>query len=190
MTQQEVFNIAVDLMSERLDSGLVDTNSTLNYTKRAPGLLTNIQSELCREVDLYNTITLTETTETDNGYRLVTLPSDYISIYQIVDSNLQAQADYKIIGDTLYVPYELNGTIIYRYSPTTVTALSETTPFKDFIAKTIIANMLASALLITENASLANYFSSVALELRRNIKIKQPASIGKRTDKYDASCKF
>jgi hypothetical protein len=190
MTNQDIFNITVDLISERLDSGQVDTTNTLNYSKRAPGLLTMLNSEICREAPLYKSLTITEVTQTANDYTEITLPADYIAMYQLLDSNLNLVDDFKIIGRKLYVRYDLNGTLIYRYVPAVVTALSETTPYDNMIATTVIPNALAAQLLINENTTLANYFNQRYIELLNKIKTKEPASINKRTDKYDASCKF
>lgn len=188
MTQQDIFNITMDLIGERLDTGTIDATSTMNYKVRSYSLLTTLQSEIVRTSPLYKTITVTETGT--NGYQEITIPSDFISIYQIYDTDLVMLDDYKILGNKLFVPNNFNGSIVYRNMPTTVTALTDIAPFSDYIETTVIPYGLASLLLLTENTSVASFFNQKYTEALSTIKRIQPTSISKKTDKYDASCSF
>lgn len=52
-TAQQVFELAMDLIEERLDSGLVSASDTISYKVRTPGILTMLQSELIKQGDLF-----------------------------------------------------------------------------------------------------------------------------------------
>lgn len=54
-TAQQTFNIAMDLIDERLDDGTISASDTLSYNVKTPGILTLLQSELIKQGDLYNT---------------------------------------------------------------------------------------------------------------------------------------
>lgn len=54
-TAQEVFNITMDLIDERLDSGSISASDTVSYNVKTPGLLTLLQSELIKQGDIYST---------------------------------------------------------------------------------------------------------------------------------------
>lgn len=190
MTQLEVFNLAMPLIDETPVNGVFDADSTAEYREKAPFIITMIQNEICRLAPLYKDITITATTETASGYVKVTLPSDFISIYKIVNDKLEAQDDFKTIGNDLYVPYDLTGIIKYRYIPAAVSVLTEDGPFDDIIASTVIATGLGANLTMIEKPDISNYLSQKYEELKRDIKTKQPASISKRKDIYGASCRF
>lgn len=55
-TAQNIFDMAMDLMDERLSTGEIDENSTEIYAKRAPGILTMWQNEAADGGDLYKTL--------------------------------------------------------------------------------------------------------------------------------------
>jgi hypothetical protein len=54
-TAQEIFNITMDLIDERLDSGLISESDTKGYNVKAPGILTLLQSELIKQGDIFKT---------------------------------------------------------------------------------------------------------------------------------------
>lgn len=54
-TGTQVFSIAMDLVDERLDTGLISASDTLSYNVKSPGILTLLQSELIKQGDLYST---------------------------------------------------------------------------------------------------------------------------------------
>lgn len=54
-TAQEVFGLAMDLIDERLDTGLLSESDTVSYKVKTPGLLTILQSELIKQGDLFST---------------------------------------------------------------------------------------------------------------------------------------
>jgi hypothetical protein len=188
MTAQEIFEITVDLISERLDTGLVDDTNTLNYQKRTPGLLTMLQNEICRKSPIYKTQTITSSGT--SGYVIVDLPSDFIAVYQLYNSDLELYEDFKRIGNDLYVPFDFSGTLVYRYIPVAITKLTDELDFDNQISSLILPNGLAGQLLLNSNEDLANYFNSRYEELLREIKTRQSEPIMKRKDIYGASCTF
>ena len=187
MTSQDIFNRAMDLMSEKLDSGAVDTTSTANYKVRALGILTMLQNEICRISPIYDKLTITASGT--SGYVKVTLPANYLMIYQMLDKDLELFEDYKVIGEDIYVPYDFSGTLVYRYIPAEITDINDDIAFNDIISN-VLVNGLAGQLLLTENETLADYFNQRYEELKNDIKTRQPSSIVKRKDLYDSSCRF
>lgn len=188
MLQQDVFNLAMPLIDETPVNGVFDIDNTEEYTAKAPFILTIIQSELCKVAPLYKNLTITASgTE---GYVAVTMPSDYMAIYKLLDSDLENFDDFKIVNKTIYVPYDFSGTLVYRYIPAMVEVLTEECPFDDITASTAIPHYLASRLIAIEKPDLSRDLFIKAEDYKRNIKTQQPASISKRKDKYGASCKF
>jgi hypothetical protein len=54
-TAQQVFDITMDLIDERLDNGTISLSDTLDYNVKTPGILNILQSELIKQGDLYST---------------------------------------------------------------------------------------------------------------------------------------
>lgn len=54
VTAQEVFEITMDLIDERLDSGLLSEDDTVSYRVKTPGLLTLLQAELIKQGDMFS----------------------------------------------------------------------------------------------------------------------------------------
>lgn len=54
-TAQEVFNLCMDLIDERLDSGVISESDTRSYAVKTPGILTLLQSELIKQGDIFKT---------------------------------------------------------------------------------------------------------------------------------------
>ena len=55
VTGTQVFSIAMDLIDERLDTGLLSTDDTISYQVKAPGILTSLQNELIKVGEYYST---------------------------------------------------------------------------------------------------------------------------------------
>jgi hypothetical protein len=55
VTAKQVFEITMDLIDERLDSGLISESDTKSYEVKTPGLLTILQAELVKQGDIYST---------------------------------------------------------------------------------------------------------------------------------------
>lgn len=53
-TAQEVFNITMDLIDERLDDGTISISDTVTYNVKTPGILTLLQSELIKQGDVFS----------------------------------------------------------------------------------------------------------------------------------------
>jgi predicted glutamine amidotransferase len=188
MTANDVFEITIDLISERLDSGLKDATNTINFEKRTPRLLNMIQMELSRDLQYTKTVNISSTDTKE--YIEVDLPDDYLSFYRLTDSNLVTQTNYRIIGNKLYVFDDTNYILFYKYIPTTITALTDSMTFNDYINTTVIPNGLASQLLLTENVALANYFNQRYDELKSKVILKEPNEITSIIDKYDSKLSY
>lgn len=57
MTALEIFNMTMDLIDERLETGVINDADTVAYKVKAPSILTIGQYELGRIADKYGTIT-------------------------------------------------------------------------------------------------------------------------------------
>ena len=55
VTAQEVLELALDLVEERLDSGAISPSDTISYKVRTPGILTMLQAELIKQGDIFST---------------------------------------------------------------------------------------------------------------------------------------
>jgi len=55
VTAQQVLELALDLVEERLDSGAISPSDTISYKVRTPGILTMLQSELIKQGDIFST---------------------------------------------------------------------------------------------------------------------------------------
>lgn len=189
MTANDVFEITVDLISERLDSGLKDTTNTANYEKRTPGLLNIIQAELARDLYILESDSITST-NTDK-YIEYTNPDDFMSFYKLTNTDLETKNDYRIIGNKLYL-YDGNENYIlfYKKMPTKITALTDTMLFDDYVCSVVIPNGLASLLLLTENVALSNFFNQRYEELKLKADQKEPREKIAIIDKYDSSLNY
>lgn len=54
-TAQQVFDIAMDLIEERLDTGLISESYTVSYKVLTPGILTILQAELIKPGEIFST---------------------------------------------------------------------------------------------------------------------------------------
>jgi hypothetical protein len=55
VTAQQIFDLSMDLIEERLDAGTISASDTISYKVRTPGLLTMLQAELIKQGDLFST---------------------------------------------------------------------------------------------------------------------------------------
>ena len=51
-TVQDIFNLAIDLIDERLASGAINATNTTVYKARTPGLLTSWQNEIATSLNI------------------------------------------------------------------------------------------------------------------------------------------
>lgn len=61
VTAQQVFELTMDLIDERLDSGLISESDTITYQVKSPGILTLLQNELIEQGDIYSTHEISHT---------------------------------------------------------------------------------------------------------------------------------
>lgn len=54
VTAEDIFEIAMDLIDERLDTGALDEDATISYRVKTPGLLTILQAELIKQGDMFS----------------------------------------------------------------------------------------------------------------------------------------
>lgn len=190
MTGNEIFEITVDLISERLDSGLKDTTNTANYEKRSVGLINVIQNELSHKEALYKTSTIIASGTDSGTYVKLTLPADFLSLYQLLDSDLNPIENFKRVGNDIYVTEDFAGTLVYKYLMTPITSLTDTLDFDSQVCSTIIPNGLASMLLANENIALSNYFGQRYEELKSTLRQNQPAQAIAIKDMYDSKLSY
>jgi len=195
----DVFEIAMSLIDERLDTGLVDATSTAIFKKNAPDILTTLQDELVQTSDYFKTetITVTSEVETTGHYIAHTMPSDFYSANQVIsietDGNYELATDFKWeANNKLLLPQGFIGTIkvIYRPIPARITALTDTLVLDDITCRTTLVNGLASRLLTNENKVLANYFGDIYNELKNKRKQHRPEGINIIKDKHDSSMSY
>jgi len=53
VTAQEVFNLAMDLLGEREETGVIDETDTKTYNVKTPGILTLLQAELIKQGEIF-----------------------------------------------------------------------------------------------------------------------------------------
>lgn len=193
MTANDVFEIAMSLIDERLASGIVDATSTAIFKKNTPYILTSLQNELIRTSEYYKTHTITKSLTTNTaGYQEYTMPSDFYNAYQIIqiDTTRDNASDFRWEEQNkLYVPDEFVGTIkiVYYPIPEAITALTDPMVLDSITCSTTLANGLASRLLTNENRALANYFNGIYNDLKNQMKIKRPAFSEPIKEMYDMS---
>jgi hypothetical protein len=57
-TAQQVFDWTMDLIDERLNTGLISASDTISYNVKSPGILTLLQTELIKQGDVYSTYSI------------------------------------------------------------------------------------------------------------------------------------
>lgn len=184
MTVLEVFNITMRL----IDTDPNNVNATTTYKDKTPSLINLLQNDICKLAPIYKTVDITASGT--SGYVAISMPTDYLLLYQLLDDNLDPTEDFKVIGNDIYVPYDFTGKMIYKYIPTTITSINDNIEFDENIGSTILANGLGAQLMITENQNLASYLNQRYEEMIRDIKTVQPSPTIKKKDKYGVSCKF
>lgn len=57
-TINDIFQITMDLMDERLENGELSTDDTIEYKRKTPGLLNQLQAEILKNADYYKSYDL------------------------------------------------------------------------------------------------------------------------------------
>jgi hypothetical protein len=196
MTANDVFEISMSLIDERLDTGVVDATSTTVYKKNAPYLLTLLQNDLVNDSNYFKTYTITRTAVTDTAgdYYPNTMPSDFFGANQVIsietNGTYENASDYKWESNNiLLIPDSFIGTIkvVYKPLPSAITALTDSLVLDKITCSTTLAYGLASRLLTNENSALANYFNTLYDESRTRNKSKQVATSEVIKDVYGLS---
>lgn len=187
MIAQDTYNIAMSLIDERLENGVIDPTSTATYEKNAPFIINLLQADLVDKL-INKTHSITKAiTETYESY---TMPTDFYSASQVIEieaGNYNWADNFKWENDNiLIVPSDFVGTIkvIYRPIPTLVNALADTLTVDPITARTTLAYGLASRLLTNENRAMANYFNDLYEESKLKFR-KSVAFSSKIKDYYD-----
>jgi hypothetical protein len=194
-TVQNVFDYAMSLIDERLESGLVDPTSTAIFEKNTPYILTTLQDELIQDSDYYKTHTITKlATENDGGYQEYDMPSDFQTEQQIIEVNggYENASDFKWENKTLFISDKFIGVVkvVYYPIPAPLTAMTDELVLDDITCRTTLVNGLASRLLTNENRVLANYFNDLYNELKNKPKRKKLAQVESIKDKYDSKMTY
>lgn len=112
-----------------------------------------------------------------------TMPDDFKSVNEIIEEFPDRQyantATYRWEGRRdLYMSYYFTGNIriVYRPTPTLITALTETLQLDDITCRTILPYGLASHLMLQENPSVASYFNGRYEELKKDASKKPPSA--------------
>lgn len=190
-TAQQVYDITMSLIDERLESGAVDATSTVIFSKNAPFLLTSLQDELIEYGDYWKEKEITKAATTnDGGYEKYTMDADFQDVRQVVEitGDTRTMSEFKWVGkNELYVPDNFVGTILIKYYPipTAITALTDSLVLDTITCRTTLAYGLASRLLTNENKVLANYFNDLYNELKNKRKKRKPAIQESIIDVYD-----
>jgi hypothetical protein len=189
----------MSLIDERLETGVINADTTKVYAENTPFLLTMLQDELIPFSEYYKTETINKTDKTDNvgGYQSYTMPSDFNDVFQVIEIPINGEYneanDYKWEGKTtLLIPDDFVGVykVVYYPIPNALTAMTDTLVLDDMTCRTTLANGLASRLLTNENKAMANYFGSIYEELRDRAKKKELAVIEQITDLYDSTLTY
>lgn len=194
-TVQNVFDYTMSLIDERLDSGLVDPNSTGIFEKNTPYILTTLQDELIQDTDYYKTYSITKAkTENEGGYQEYDMPADFKTEQQIIEINgdYKNATDFRWENKTLLIPDNFVGTIkvVYYPIPDPLTAMTDELVLDDITCRTLLVNGLASRLLTNENRVLANYFNDLFTEMKNKPRRKKIAPIVDIEDKIDSSLSY
>lgn len=194
-TVQNVFDYTMSLIDERLDSGLVDPNSTGIFEKNTPYILTTLQDELIQDTDYYKTYSITKLkTENEGGYQEYDMPADFKTEQQIIEINgdYKNATDFRWENKTLMIPDDFVGTIkvVYYPIPDPLTAMTDELVLDDITCRTLLVNGLASRLLTNENRVLANYFNDLFTEMKNKPRRKKIAPIVDIEDKIDSSLSY
>lgn len=198
-TVNQIFEYAMSLIDERLDTGLVDATSTAIFKKNAPYILTMLQDELIDRGDYFKTetITVASAVPTTGGYIAHTMPSDFKDESQIISietgGTYENATDFKWEGDNkLLIADTFIGTIkvIYRPIPVPLTALTDTLVLDDITCRTVLTNGLASRLLTNENKVLASFFNDIYNEMKNRPKRGRLAYAETIKDKHDSKLTY
>lgn len=194
-TVQNIFDYAMSLIDERLESGLVDPASTTTFQKNTPYILTTLQDELIQDRNYYKTHTITKSlTENDGGYQEYDMPSDFQTEQQIIEVNggYKNASDFKWENKKLFMPDDFIGTIkvVYYPIPAPLTAMTNELVLDDITCRTVLVNGLASRLLTNENRVLANYFNDLYNELKNKPLRNKLAQNEPIKDKYDSKMSY
>lgn len=96
MKHQVIFNLAMDLMDERLSNGTIPAADTAEYKAKAPGLLTILQTELCRAEAVTPAVVsnLEDTVLVSDTVALAVLPYG-LAAHLLIDENPDAASFFQ-----------------------------------------------------------------------------------------------
>lgn len=199
MTVNDIFEHTMSLIDERLESGLVDTTSTVIFQKNTPFLLTILQNEVIQDSDYTKTETITVSSAVDTAghYIAHTMPSDFKNETQVISietgDTYQRASDFKWEGSNiLLIPDTFIGTIkvVYTPIPDALTSMSDTLVVDNIICTTVLTYGLASRLLTNENKTLASFFNDLYTEAKNKPKKRKLATAETIKDYYDSKMSY
>lgn len=112
VTAQNAFDIAMDLMSEREDTGVIDATKTKEYNVKSPSILTILQFELIKQGDIFSTHEISnKPIENLLGYKSNFDITDFTGTELTYEGQGSAQAYYFEVDNdcTVYVEDYTNG---------------------------------------------------------------------------------
>jgi len=181
-TGQQLFNKATTIMDEIASTGIPDPSTTALYAIKAVNIIDMLQKELMPISELYKTIDIVQSGT--SGYVEVTLPSDYATLYQLLDNDLNIFIDFKTVGSSLYVPFDFNGKLVYRPIPTTITSLTQELEIEDLLATDTIPYGLASQLYLGENQEVSRWCENKYDEAKRSATKPKKSQVHQIEDVY------
>ncbi len=147
-TVQEVFEITMDLIDERLDTGVIDVTDTASYKVKTPGILNVLQAELLKPGDLFSTFSISnKPIENKLGFKSEFNVINYEGTEQIYIANSSIKAYYFEVDDasTVFVEdYTTGWNILATVSATSTNGF---TAYKGIVTPT--ANATQSRLRFT-----------------------------------------
>ena len=193
-TAQEIHNIAISIIDEVSDNGVVDVNKTKEYANRAPYLLDAWQKEMVESGSLYNILEEVCTLEANlKKWTKVTMATNFKTIRDLIFINTDSQfreIEYKRFGNNeLYLRFDELGTarILYVPIPIKITSLTQTLEVDDIVATSGAYYLAEHYAMADQNDSLASMCRAKFKALKIDSMVKSPLSNMDIKDVYGVS---
>lgn len=136
-TVQEVFEITMDLIDERLDSGVIDATDTALYKVKTPNILNVLQAELLKQGDIFSTYSITnKPIDNELGTRSEFNIVNFEGTEQTYIANSPCKAYYFEVDDTATVYVEDFTTTWNTLATISATSTSGFTAYKGTVTPT------------------------------------------------------
>lgn len=136
-TVQEVFEITMDIMDERLDSGVIDASDTALYKVKTPGILNILQAELLKQGEIYSTYSISnKPIENKLGFKSEFDIVNFEGTEQIYTAISPVKAYYFEVDDTATVYIEDYTSSWNTLATINATSISGFTAYKGLVTPT------------------------------------------------------